>query len=76
MSFVFTPIAGLQCEDSYLHGAGNRDTMGYSGFIEYVGPDYFILRIFSAPDELPIIVYKKSYHAIQENDFEPSRSKG
>lgn len=72
MAELFVPQVGMQCEDSYLHGAGSKDLMGYSGYIEHVGLDYFILRIYGG-EELPQIVYKKYYHAIQPGDFEPPR---
>lgn len=66
MEYKFIPRIGLKTQDSYLHGVGNYDTICRSGVIEYVGVDYFILRV----DNYGVLLIKETeYWVFEENDF-------
>lgn len=66
--FYFVPVAGLVCTDPFLHGIlGDYD--GEDAVIEYVGPDYFILRPDRNRKITPRLIYKEQYRLIKEGDF-------
>jgi hypothetical protein len=63
---MFKPQVGLKTNDSYLHGIGEElETIGEEGIIEAVGKDWFVYRC----NNKPILVEKKDYDCIEENDF-------
>jgi hypothetical protein len=66
--FEFVPVAGLKLSNCFLHGAGNEDLMGPEGIVEYVGPDYFILRP-EREGESPMLILEKNYWAIDKDDL-------
>lgn len=64
--YKFKPRIGLKTKDSYLNGITYNDCICQSGVIEYVGIDYFILRV---EDIGPILIEDSKYWIIEENDF-------
>lgn len=66
---MFEPRRGLVTTDAYLHGlTDDLRYIGRGGEIEYVGRDYFILRIADS-DEV-FLIKEEDYCAIEEGDFE------
>lgn len=64
---MFEPRRGLVTTDAYLHGLTEMNNIGLGGEIEYVGRDYFILRIAEVNEV--ILIKEEDYCSIEEEDF-------
>lgn len=64
---AFVPCVGMVCKDLHIRGITGSEYIGVSGFIEYVGTNYFLVRIDGCKEIL--IIKSCNYPYIPEGKF-------
>lgn len=58
---------GMRFNNTYLHGAGNRDGMDHEGIIEFVAVDYFVLR--DLDENKPYLIRSDDFYCVEKDDL-------